>query len=78
MTTTVSPSDRLLRRAEVEARCGLSRTTIYRLMRAGAFPAPIRVGQRSVRWPEKEVEEWLAGRPRAHGDLGYPAVAPAN
>ena len=64
----MSGPDRLLRRNEVEARCGIARTTVYRLMRAGQFPEPIRVGQRAVRWPESEIEKWLAERPRATGD----------
>lgn len=78
MTTLTQSPPRLLRRREVEARTGLSRTSIYRNMRNGSFPAPIRVGPRAVRWLEQEIEAWLAGRPRAHGDLGYPAVAPAD
>ena len=61
--------DRLLRRQEVEKRCGLARTTIYRWMRAGMFPEPLRVGPRAVRWPESEIEHWLAARPRARGDF---------
>ena len=60
--------NRLLTRHEVESRCGIARTTVYRLMRAGQFPEPIRVGQRAVRWSESEIEAWLAGRPRATGD----------
>ena len=67
--------DRLLRREEVETRCGIARTTIYRLMRAGQFPEPVKVGPRAVRWPASEIEAWawlglawLAARPRASGD----------
>ena len=58
----------LLTRAEVEARCRIARTTIYRLMREGAFPEPIRIGPRAVRWRLSELDEWLAGRPYSHGD----------
>ena len=65
---TQYPSDRLLKRQEVEARCGLARTSIYRMMRAGAFPKPLRVGARAVRWSETEIEQWLSKRPRAEGD----------
>ena len=60
--------DRLLRREEVETRCGITRTTVYRLMRAGQFPEPLRIGPRAVRWPANEIEAWLADRPRATGD----------
>ncbi len=59
--------DRMLRREEVEQRTGMSRSTIYRLMREGDFPLPHRVGQRAVRWRESELEAWLASRPLATG-----------
>ena len=58
----------MLRRAEVEARTGLSRSSIYRLMRQGQFPEPVRVGSRGVRWPAVEIDEFLEGRPRASGE----------
>lgn len=58
---------RLLRFAEVQAQCGLGRSTIYRMMRVGTFPEPLRVGERAVRWPEHEINAWLATRPRASG-----------
>ena len=60
--------DRLLRREEVESRVGLSRTTLYRKMREGSFPEPVQVGARAVRWPAREIEAWLACRPRASGE----------
>ncbi len=61
-------ADRLLTRAEVERRTGLARTSVYRLMREGAFPEPLRVGRTAVRWPASEIEAWISSRPRAHGD----------
>ena len=61
-------TDHLMRREEVEARCGISRTTVYRLMRCGEFPEPIKVGPRAVRWPNSEIEQWLSDRPRATGE----------
>ncbi len=62
------PPDRSLRRHEVERRCGLSTTTIYRKMADGTFPKPLRVGARAVRWPESEIDRWLSERPRAGDD----------
>ena len=62
-------NDRLLTRPEVETRCRIARSTIYRLMRAGEFPSPVRVGPRAVRWPASEIEEWLNARPRATGEV---------
>ncbi len=58
----------LLTRKQVSARCQLARTTVYRLMRSGEFPEPVRVGVRAVRWREAEIDEWLASRPRSSGD----------
>ena len=37
-------------------------------MDAGRFPRPFRVGPSSVRWSEREIEEWVAALPRSHGD----------
>ena len=61
-------SDRLLTRAEVERRTGLGRSAIYREMRAGRFPLPVRVSAKAVRWSERELEAWVASLPRSHGD----------
>jgi prophage regulatory protein len=66
MSTIVD--DRLLTRAQVQARTGLARSSLYRAMREGRFPAPLRVGPSSVRWPASEVEAWIASLPRSHGD----------
>ena len=63
----MTDTDRLLRREEVETRCGLSRSAIYRLMRAGKFPTPIKIGLRAVRWSQSEINEFIAARPRATG-----------
>ena len=65
MATTTT--DRLLRLNEVQARCGLSRSSLYRMMRDGSFPEPLKVGVRAVRWRESEIEAWLEALPRASG-----------
>ena len=59
---------KLLTRPDIEALTGLKCSTIYRLMRRGEFPEPIRIGERAVRWPEAEIEAWIASRPRASGN----------
>ena len=60
--------DRLLHRAEVEARTGLARTTIYRKMRAGTFPLPLKISERAVRWRSSDVHEYIESRPLATGE----------
>jgi len=55
-------SNRILRRPEVEARTGLSRSTLYDWMKAGAFPRPVALGARLVGWRETDVQAWLEAR----------------
>ena len=50
---------RILRLPEVQARAGLSRTTIYRWRVAGRFPQAVPLGTRNVGWIESELEEWI-------------------
>lgn len=52
-----------LRRRDVEALTGLSRSTIYDLMSRGLFPRPVQLTARAVAWPEGRVADWLANRP---------------
>lgn len=52
----------ILRRREVEARTGLSRSTIYLRCSQKSFPTPIRLGSRAVGWLESEIEAWVAER----------------
>ena len=49
----------ILRRRVVEARTGLSRSTIYLRMAQGTFPKSIPLGPRAIGWLESEVEAWL-------------------
>jgi prophage regulatory protein len=53
---------RVLRRPEVEAVCGLSRSSIYAAMDRGEFPRPVRLGRRAVGWPLSSIENWLNDR----------------
>ena len=49
----------VLRRRTVEARTGLSRSTIYLRMAQGTFPKSVPLGVRAVGWLEDEIEAWL-------------------
>ena len=64
----MNETERLLTRGEVERRVGLRRSSLYREMRQGRFPLPVRAGPRAVRWPSAEIEAWIASRPRSRGD----------
>ncbi|WP_375176683.1 helix-turn-helix transcriptional regulator [Marinobacter mobilis] len=54
--------DRMLRRKEVEAITGRSRSAIYEGMAAGTFPKPVKIGARAVAWPETVIRQWIAER----------------
>lgn len=36
-----------------------SRTTLYRWVRNGQFPEPLRNGSRTIGWPISVYEEWI-------------------
>jgi prophage regulatory protein len=40
-----------------------SRSTIWRRVKEKTFPAPIRMGENSVRWRESDIRDWLATLP---------------
>lgn len=50
----------LLRIETVAALVGLGHTTIYRKIKAGEFPEPIRMGARCTRWRASDVTAWLS------------------
>lgn len=56
-SAAVTPS-RLLRRAEVLARVGMAKSTLYLRISAGKFPKPVHLGS-SVRWVESEIDSWI-------------------
>lgn len=50
----------ILRRKQVERETGLSRSSIYRRIHAGTFPAPVQLGLRSVGWRVADIEQFLS------------------
>ena len=50
---------RIVRLPDVQARTGLSRSTIYVRVAAGSFPKPVQLGARAVGWIESEVDAWI-------------------
>lgn len=62
---------RILRRKQVEARTGLSRSTIYSKLKHNpkrpgdydpTFPTPVSVGAKAVGWIESELDAWLTAQ----------------
>ena len=58
---------RILRRRDVERLTRLSKASIYRKMRNGTFPLPLKLGERAVAWRADEVHAWIESRPRSLG-----------
>jgi prophage regulatory protein len=73
MENNIEPQDgdRLVRLPEVQQLTGICRTTIYRYVKNGDFPAPIKLGDRMSVWSYKAVQRWIA-------DLTNPDKSPTG
>jgi prophage regulatory protein len=61
MTENIDP----IKIDRVKDRTGLSKPTIYRLMRTGRFPKQMKTSDNTVAWVKSEVDGWLAERAAA-------------
>jgi len=61
----------IIRRKQVEARTGLSRSSIYARLRQNpkrpgdydpTFPKPISIGVKAIGWIEAEIDAWLTAQ----------------
>ncbi len=69
MATQVQTAHTILRRKQVEARTGLSRSSIYSKIRGTrpgehdpTFPKPVYLGAKAVGWVESEISAWIAAQ----------------
>ena len=54
--------ERLLSARTIAAMCEVDISTIYKWMRAGDFPPPLKVGGKAnSRWRYSDVKEWMDG-----------------
>lgn len=53
------PPECLIRIKEVCLMVGVSKTTIYRMVNTGEFPAPLDLGPRFKAWQKKTVIDWI-------------------
>ena len=51
--------DRIVRLNTVLARTGLSRSTIYRKIAEGTFPAQLRISVNGAGWRESDINRWV-------------------
>ena len=56
---------KFLRLPEVIARTGLKRSSIYKFVNKGTFPAQIPLGERAVGWNSDDVDRWMEERIQA-------------
>jgi prophage regulatory protein len=61
MTEEIDP----MKIEEVEKRIRLSKTTIYRMIKAGLFPKQVKTSANTVAWIRSEVNSWFAERAAA-------------
>ena len=52
----------LIRLSDVCKLIGVSRSTIYKWVAQGTFPAPVRVSEHAVRWRIDEIQTWQEAR----------------
>ena len=66
--------DRIIRLRTVLARTGLSRSTIYRKIAEGTFPAQLKISANGTGWHESDINRWIADpvswRPKREFDAG--------
>ena len=60
-------ASKLITQKQVVDLVGVSRTTIWRLERAGQFPRRVQVSTKAVRWHQAEILDWIESRPLAGG-----------
>ena len=76
----MSSSDKILRLKTVQDRTGLSRSTIYRKITEGTFPAQLKISIHGAGWHQSAIDRWIAdpagyradndNRPAPGGDDG--------
>ncbi len=52
----------MIRLPQVMGRVGLSKPSIYRLMKSGKFPKARLLGERAVGWIEEEIDDFISSR----------------
>jgi len=62
MAKEVKKAHAILRRKTVQARTGLSRSSLYSLMKLRLFPQSIKISSRAVGWLESDIDDFIASR----------------
>lgn len=62
MANEVKKAPAILRRKQTQERTGLSRSSLYGLMKLGLFPQSIKISARAVGWLESDIDDFIASR----------------
>ena len=54
--------ERLIGRKEALILIGISNATLWRWIKAGRFPAPMKIGKKKVAWRSSVLATWIAQR----------------
>ena len=49
----------IIRKRELSQKLGVSECSIWRWVRAGHFPKPIKLGPNAIGWETSAIERWL-------------------
>lgn len=55
-------STKILRLRATKEWTGLSRSTIYAMMKNGTFPKSLSLGARAIGWLESDIQAWVDSR----------------
>ena len=61
---SIPVQERINRLNDLKIRLRLSKTTIYKKIANGTFPASVRISERSVGWKESDIQAWLESLPK--------------
>ncbi|MEQ9903302.1 helix-turn-helix transcriptional regulator [Pectobacterium aroidearum] len=63
-------TSRIIKKAEVLHRCGISSATLYRYISIGYFPSQLRLSPegRAVGWRAEDIDSWIASRLPVKGE----------
>jgi len=62
MVNQLKKANAILRRKQVQARTGISRSSQYNLMKLGLFPKSIKLSARSVGWLESDIDDFIESK----------------
>ena len=54
--------EKFLKACEVTSQTGFGKSFIYNEIKAGRFPAPVKIGPRASRWKLSAVNAWMAAQ----------------